>query len=265
MKGLIKTLNLLFITVLGGLLVVYLQGYFAPSSRDGVQAQAIAGPWAPRPDSMPGKLVDISKEWDLITENNSIIRIVITNNGPNTINKGKLRFDREYLFPDVLLTSEAAKEGVYFPKASNISLPPINPGGRLTIFAWSEFGFGWPDFLNDAHVYSELGEIPINTRTHEDSRGYGDEENIDSFWEYVVAYWWLSLPVLGTIMFFLSYLGDYLSLKYIRKLVMDEDFWISERQKLETVGAKAFVPSFGDSNISPELNAKFEPPNTVKD
>ena len=172
--------------------------------------------------------------------------------------RGGYVFRKSPTLPDALITNDLEKSGVYLRKTDDIPLPVLAPGDRFTVFLWDGFGFGWPNYLDRMHIYSEFGEIPVKLSTHIDASGYGDDDKLESFWDFVSNYWWLILPVLGIIMFLLTVISDMMWAAYIRKLLVDDDFWLSERQKIEEAGHKAFAPSMSDLRVSPKLLSKFE-------
>lgn len=259
MNGLMKTLNLLFVTVVGGLLVLYIQeNYLSPSSIDGVSATATTGPWAPRQERVSNEAIDLSTQWNLLEDNNSLARLVIENRGPKTLTKANIRFKKDPALPDVLVVNGPDRKGVFRTEVEEVVLPTLQPGDEITIFIWNQYGFGWPSFLDEMRIYSELGEIPVSVTTHIDESGYGDADRLDSFWESALAYWWLILRVLGMIMFLLTLLTDWIWRSYTRKLLVDDDFWLSERQRIEDIGYRKFTPRTSDLEISPRLLSKFD-------
>lgn len=263
MKGFTQAFSVLFMTVLGGLLVILIQeNYLKPPSYNGLRATAISGPWAPRHTAAPGKVVSVESDWELLKGNNSIVRITIENEGPKTIEQGRIRVKKNFGLPDALVTDPIKKEGVFLKRADDIPLPRLAPGGSATVFLWNQFGFGWPNFLDDLHIYSELGKLPVSLSSHVDASGYGDEDRTLNAWETFKAHWWWMIPVLGIILAVITFVSDYIWSKYIRKLLLDDDFWLSERQRIETCGYKKFVPKVSDLDINPGILAKLESPSS---
>ena len=255
MKVLMETIRALFITVIGGLLVLLFQDDVESLRYSGLYGKAISGPWAPHeiPKDL-SKAVDLSNSSDLIGGNNRIALIKLENSGKYTVKKGKIVFKDAISHPDVLIYSKNQKKGKYFKEVESISLPYLDPGDEIYVFLWSSFGFGWPNFFDDVRTYSEFGPIPIELRTHIEDSGYGDSDRDQGFLKFLLSKWYVCIGVVSIVLTIAVFSADYMMNKYIKKLLLDDDFWLSEREKIEAVGHKNFIPTVSDLKI-PEQKA----------
>lgn len=247
MKGIIDFIKLIIITVVGGLLVVFLQDSVEEIARPtDLHVEALTGPWAPMPLERENKEFDASAQKDLIKENNSFARIFLRNESNTTLKSIRFVYNDKWFTPSVLVFKEEGGISRFYFDARSIDLPDLKPGEGLYIAFWNQFGFGWPSFLDSVEIYTELGKVEINVQSHVDENGYNHEHKDTSFFGLFLIYWKEILLIFAVMGIILSIISEYIAQKYYKKLILDDDFWISERQRMDEAGIDKFRPNLKD-------------------
>lgn len=250
MKAIQETIKLLFVSVVGSLLFFFLQNHFNDiRDRQGITARAIAGPSVPIVSEKDGQVFDLSASDQELESNNGVAKLEIQNTSKKTLAKSRLVFTDSYRHPDVIIFDSKTDKAVSHLAVKSLDLPTIQPGEHLIVYLRSSIGFGWPEFFNDVHLYSEYGEIPLSLLSHKTKDGYGDEDQGSSFMDFILRFWYLIVAGLSLFLCLFYFIGDHLFRAYYRKLLLDEDFWFAERDRIEKLGREKFIPNTKDLSL----------------
>ena len=246
MKHVWAFFSALMATVLGGLLILVVQG---PISRqldsNRLKMDIFSGPWVPLP---PGRgdvgdawrrdgVLDLWVDQMLAGEPMHMARIVIHNPGGRSADQ--IRITTGDFPPQWVLVVHPEGPPTRLDEPQEITLAPLDPGQTANIYIWSYHNLESRYFYSDWGAFSSLGE-PVR-RFH--------AAVVDQYRENNPIYAFVDDWMLPT-MFFLLFIGVLVmgvvagSLEqYVKHILGDEDWYLDEKIRFDQDQRK-FQPRF---------------------
>lgn len=250
MKALQDIIRLIFISVIGGILLLYFQNQYEDyRSKSGISALGISGPIWPVPEEGKDGKLSLEKQKSYLDESNFVARIVLNNKSNKPIEKGRIAFDQDLPGITAVIYNTTTRHTTENKDFRVVDLEKISPGDSIYVFLNSSRGFGWPFFLDDFHIYTEHGEIPIEFHSQKTDLGYGDGDRKENFLEFIVSRWKYIIVVGAILLILLNFISEHLFKAYYRKILLDDDFWLSEKERMEDIGFKKFIPDMKNMEL----------------
>lgn len=246
-------------TLVGSLIALVLAAAFqAPLvdffNRDRLTARFEAGPWIDKPklkgdetrlnysedNSVASAIESFS---DSLSDKNidgrwyETGKLTLVNRSKKEITAIRINYIGTYT-PDILVIPENRKDSYFIKSASDITLPDMKPGDKAVIFQWSTLT---PVLVESSfNTYSSEGDFRIDF----DFPTTISTSTAGQFVSFIFSYIWFIIIVLVIIIFFALIAQIDFLITYYKRLLSDDDIYLSERVRFEKDASK-FSP---DSN-----------------
>jgi len=153
-------------------------------------------------------------------------KLTITNRSKKEITAIRINYT-SLSAPDLLVMPENKDQSYFVKSANDIKLPDMKPGDRVTIFQWSTISPNLTDV--NMKTYSSEGDFRINF----DFPTTVSTNVAGQFFSLIFDYIWFIMLIFVIIIFIMLMVQiDFLVL-YYKKLLSDDDAYLSERERFE--------------------------------
>ncbi|RJG53838.1 hypothetical protein D0Z70_15190 [Sphingobium terrigena] len=252
MKWLGGIITSLILLGLSTIFVAYLQPIVrAIAPEDGLKAEVELSRWQARPEkgetitekhSDEKMISDARRDSFLLRDFYDFAAVTIDNPSSKVVENIRIRFS-DGSGRDGLIVSDDGLTKMTLKDAEDFKIPNMKPGDRVKVFFWGERQFPKVLVSDQMKTFSSSG--PFVTKFSAPSDNYYFETEDSPFFKFVDNWAGLAIGSIFALTIFFMGIGLHLNEKYYKRLLSDDTFYTSEKDRYE-VDPKKFTPTISE-------------------